>query len=942
MKIQVSRNIEYFPENQWLERLQKEYTVQELPSSVGQSVRCNTKAHAGDAETSVSVTLRQDKDGHKYLTVKDFRNSKELLTLMVTKNAACRPAKRQKQAKAGAKSSRAHPTEISQALEEECDEIHLDLPKEEERHLNVGRKIRWMSPASSEHPYLQRKHVPALADIGEHDGVLCVPLYDLRGKLVSAQAIDGSGSKRNLQGANLPSNEGFYVIEGIDEIESSMVLVAEGLTTGESVALSKHAPAVVSFGVGRLAGAADFAHRLYPDRKIVLCADNDVAPTKNSEAVGNIGLVAAEELALAHGYYLAVPPAIDGHKTDFNDLYLAEGPQKVRDIIDEAIEKGTCRTAPGFLLRTDGLYECNPEGGPGYRIGGPIKLLARVKEQGQSAWSTLLEWQDEDGCVQKSLVQWKLLMTDPKSALEELASSYKTNWAKTSGKIREYIAETQVSTQRMLATASGWSEDFSYFVMPDRVVPSSDNAPLISRKLRERKPTVGGTPAGCREVAKLAEGNPYLTFGITISFGARFVRLLDMESGGFHFFGESSKGKTTLLQFCLSMGSHFEPQQSWNATSNSSEFYAARCNDGVLALDELGVAKHDFGSFVYGASQNHSKGRLVATKSNGVEQAASRTWHVLQISTGEMDLLTKLSKEGGDPQGGQTVRMADIPLPGDHIRDRHGYETDRKFIEALKCGYKEHHGWLIVEFLEHLIAVMPELRQQLPQVVEHYVDVLCDPYRKEGDVDSQVERVAQRFAICLVAGCLASAWGILPISQDNILASVQEIYQQWILNRGSTGKFEEQKIITKLISFVDQNLARFEINETVDMGVNSKTPQRLAGYIQFNKNPGFYFNDVLELEVFNGMNFKYVKNVLKKNNILITPSSKKENRDKTKLYIHKINGQEIGDSSSTKKPSMNLYRIFIPDFFEDTDTARRKVAESKTVSSEVNDFDLSA
>lgn len=129
MEIQVSRNTEYLPENQWLERLQKEYTVQELPSSVGQSVRCNTKAHAGDTETSVSVTLRQDKDGHKYLTVKDFRNSKELLTLKAEKPADSKPTKRQKKTKAATKTVRTHTKETSPTLEEECDEIPLDQPK---------------------------------------------------------------------------------------------------------------------------------------------------------------------------------------------------------------------------------------------------------------------------------------------------------------------------------------------------------------------------------------------------------------------------------------------------------------------------------------------------------------------------------------------------------------------------------------------------------------------------------------------------------------------------------------------------------------------------------------------------------------------------------------------------------------------------------------------
>lgn len=937
----MSRNTEYLPENQWLERLQKEYTVQELPTSVEQQpVRCNTKEHEGDTETSVSIKLKQDKDGQNYLTVKDFRNSKDLLTLKPLQKTDPKPIKRRRRAKAATKSAQTLPVETPQTAEEEGEDIYLNFPKEEQRHLDVARRIGWMPTASSEHPYLQRKHVPALADIVEHDGTLYVPLYGIGGRLISAQSIDAAGSKRYLQGMALPPDEGFYVIEGIDEIESSIVLVAEGLATGESLARSKHAPTVVSFGVGRLAGATNFARRLYPDRKIVLCADNDAAPANNSEGTANTGLVAAEELALAHGYYLAVPPAINGHKTDFNDLFLAEGPQKVREIIDEAIKKGTCRTADGFLLLPDGLYERNQEGGPGPRLGGPLKVRAKVKEQEKSDWSTLLEWQDEDGCVQQSLVQWKLLMSDTKAALEELACSYKTNWSKTLGKIREYIENTQVSTQRLLATASGWSKDFSYFVMPDRVIPSFGNAPLISKKLREGKPTVGGTPEGCREVAKLAEGNPYLTFAATISFGARFVSLLELESGGFHFFGESSKGKTTLLQFGLSMGAHPEPQQSWNATSNSSEFAAARCNDGVLALDEIGVAKRDLGSFVYGASQNHSKGRLVATKNKGVEQAASRTWHVLQISTGEMDLLTKISKEGGDPQGGQAVRMADIPLPGDHIQDRHGYETDRKFIEALKHGYKKHHGWLIVEFLEHLIAVMPELSPQIPQVVERYVDVLCEPYRKETDVDSQVERVTERFALCLVAGCLASAWGILPISQDNILASIQEVYRQWIINRGGTGKFEEQKIITKLTSFVYQNLARFEINETLDMGINSKTPSNLAGYIQFNRKPGFYFNDKLETEVFDGMNFTYVKKILKKHDILLVPEySKKDNRDTTKLYIRKINGQDMSDCKDSKKknPSMNLYRIFLKDFFGDPDTAIQKFSDSKARENEILD-----
>ena len=124
------------------------------------------------------------------------------------------------------------------------------------------------------------------------------------------------------------------------------------------------------------------------------------------------------------------------------------------------------------------------------------------------------------------------------------------------------------------------------------------------------------------------------------------------------------------------------------------------------------------------------------------------------------------------------------------------------------------------------------------------------------------------------------------------------------------------------------------------MGINSKTPSNLAGYIQFYRKLGFYFNDKLETEVFDGMNFTYVKKILKKHNILLVPEySKKDNRDTTKLYIRKINGQDMSDCKDSKKknPSMNLYRIFLKDFFGDPNTAIQKFSDSKARENEILD-----
>lgn len=89
-------------------------------------------------------------------------------------------------------------------------------------------------------------------------------------------------------------------------------------------------------------------------------------------------------------------------------------------------------------------------------------------------------------------------------------------------------------------------------------------------------------------IARLADGNSRLIFAISAAFAPSLANLVDEDSGGFHFRGASSSGKTTALNVAASVWGKPECYiRLWRSTANGLEGLAALHNDGLLILDEL-------------------------------------------------------------------------------------------------------------------------------------------------------------------------------------------------------------------------------------------------------------------------------------------------------------------------------------------------------------------
>jgi putative DNA primase/helicase len=93
--------------------------------------------------------------------------------------------------------------------------------------------------------------------------------------------------------------------------------------------------------------------------------------------------------------------------------------------------------------------------------------------------------------------------------------------------------------------------------------------------------------------------------------------------------------------------------------------------------------------------------------------------------------------------------------------------------------------------------------------------------------DSQVGRVAERFAVSALAGELAIEWGVLPWTKGNASWAAETCFLDWVAQRGGTGSSEQLRSIHAVLKFIDMHrVSRFLDWDAPD---DQRAPN-LAGY----------------------------------------------------------------------------------------------------------------
>ena len=704
------------------------------------------------------------------------------------------------------------------ALHERLAAAKADTKAEQERRWKAAAKLTasiWnrSRTAGDDHSYLQRKEVPAIGLRQTEDGRLIVPVLDQSGRIQSLQFIlpdkpsEGT-DKFFLRGGK--TSGGFFSIPAKNGTKDGPLLIAEGYATGTSLHLATGYAVLIAFNAGNLEAVARTARARYPDREILLCADNDCETLKPDGTPWNPGKEAASRAAQAVGGKLAVCPAHEDKATDFNDLHRLRSLETVRAVVEAARKQDAdCPMPEGFFLvpegKRAGLYklETKPDGEMNeVRIGPPLSVKGMTRDSEGNEWGLMLEWADPDGKKHTWPMPIELLFRQGADWYSALASGGWFGNPSARKKLVDFLSSVRPTRRIRCVPRTGW--DNTAYILPDAVYGDTSESVVLQSAHHGDLYRTAGTLDGWKEIAALSIGNSRLSFALCAAFAGPLLRLAGLEGGGFSFEGGSSSGKTTALQIAASVWGGPEHVRSWRATDNGLENIAVLHNDNVLILDEVGqVNGKILAECAYMLANGQGKGR--SSREGNLRK--SHSWRLLFLSSGELGLADKLAENGLKSRGGQEVRFVGLPVDTSMLTELHGFPHAGAVINRLKELTALHYGHAGRAFLHKLTesdtmtTVLSELQPALANTVNCLVPA---------GSDGQVRRVAQRFALCGLAGGLAGQMGILPADFD-APGCAERCFHDWLAARGGIGASEDAAILAAVRLFIEQHGAsRFQ------------------------------------------------------------------------------------------------------------------------------------
>jgi putative DNA primase/helicase len=726
-------------------------------------------------------------------------------------------------------------------------------------------------------PYLFRKGVQPHGVRFAAGDVLLVPLRDGAGKLWNLQRIapskpeSGAPEKLFLKGGR--KSRLWHLVgdlaSGADATGPAVLLIAEGYATAATLHEATGYPVAVAFDAGNLQHVARALRTLYPSALLVLCGDDD----RDTEAKTgtNPGRVKATAAARAvHGLAL-FPEGLPAGGSDFNDLHShhggAAGLEAVRRIVTAGIDayataqaaqaapaspaRGRARPAPngGAGGPPDSASDPRTEAPPDWdrfsvtdggvffqgvdRDGKPtapewvcsrMDVQARTRDQDGQGWGYLLTFADPVGKPKQWAMPARMLSGDGgeyRAALLGMGLLIAPS-PRARNLLTQYIQTRQPAEFATCTDRIGWHG--RAFVLPHETI--GDDAERIVFQSESAQPNTfrvkGTTEQWAQRIAAPCAGNSRLVFALACAFGSPLLRPAGMESGGFHYRGDSSSGKTTALKVAASVYGGPSYLQRWRTTDNALEAIAAQHCDGLLILDELAqVDPKTAGECAYMLANEQSKARATRTGT----PRARLSWRLLFLSAGELGLADHMAEGMKRARSGQEVRMADIPADAGRgmgaFENLHGHEGGSNFSRYLVGQAGSVYGATGRAWLQWLTENADTIKARIREA-SNALALQLVPEAAGG----QVERVGARFALVGAAGELATAAGLTGWAAGESELAARDCFNAWLAARGGIGNGEVTAMLRQARRFLEAHGAgRFT---WWHRGADDRAPNTLA------------------------------------------------------------------------------------------------------------------
>ncbi len=444
-----------------------------------------------------------------------------------------------------------------------------------------------------------------------------------------------------------------------------------------------------------------------------------------------------------------------------------------------------------------------------------------------------------------------------------------------------YLQRENPKRRMHCALQVGWAGDS--FVLPDRVIgPTASGVIFQSGERGHEEHTQAGTLVGWQaEIAGRAVGNPLMVLALSASFAGPLLAKCNADGGGIHPHGDSSTGKTTLLEAACSVWGGPNYKRSWRATANGMEGAAALFNDCLLALDEISECDpKEVGAIVYALGNGRGKQR--ASRS-GTARGVTR-WRCFIVSTGERTIATTMQEGGHRAKAGQAVRLLDIPVTRAFgaFDTLHGMVSGAALSDAIKRGAASHYGHAGRAFLEKLTRDERDFCACLDRVKQ-----VPELAAEQGE--GQDKRAAARFALIGLAGELATEYGVTGWQPGDAVQAAAEGFRLWQSARGR-GNDERRQIMERVSAFIERHGdGRFS---DADIMVETSVRDRAGWWRDVGGERCYLFTADAMREAVKGFEFARALDVLQEVGALPAPGADGKrakpyriNRRVVKLYL---------------------------------------------------------
>lgn len=456
----------------------------------------------------------------------------------------------------------------------------------------------------------------------------------------------------------------------------------------------------------------------------------------------------------------------------------------------------------------------------GIRIGNHLKVINKISIYGIDNLD--LEFVSDDGSLLNVQVRYSLIMMQKKMLQVLLDAGYRYELISGKSIVEDYLANYSMYTEgyspdsnKVSAVQTGW-HDHDY-VLPNETIAATE--PLYKFFPSEESDSFGlvgaikqsGTLQEWQDnVAIECIGHELLELGIYAAFCGPLVRFCG-ATFGLHFFGQSSIGKSTIMEAGASV--YGEPKlymNVWDATAPGMELKAYNSNHTLLILDELNRATPQSFRSIY---------QIVDGKGRAKKTEVSRRWQTVLISSGEVSTEIYAKQKKVALKAGELVRLVNI----ESVK----ITTDQDHSNRIKKNAAKYHGTAIIEYVKQLqnefgANIEVKLREQYNAKLETFKALL----EKNKIENPQAYRVAEYFALCIMAGELAKKYKILQSGFEPVKTNLK-IFKRWLDDNGRTA--EEKMICKYFLSAVNEPRTFINILEHSKLGASGIGYYRIIG-----------------------------------------------------------------------------------------------------------------